>query len=329
MTVAGVALVTVAVDNVKEMEGVPGAGEAVDVTEKPTEAVASAPATVLCAIARSAPLALELAGVILVVTTPLASLSPLVTENAPRLPPAVLNLTTWPGLGAPAASRTVAVSVAGVAVVTLVVERATVTVGCPVLPLLGDTWKPIEPVTEAEPTVAFATTRSAPFAVDEAGVSLTTAWPDASVSAELALNAPSAPGVLKLTTCPARGAPAEEVKVAVTVAGAANVAVVDEIETTSDPAVPVVVVPEPVPDPLPVPKVEVPALPPPPPHAANRVINADTANHLIIFNRKLHRFRCSPSQRAAVRSVTTLGVRKIKSSVFVDVTVLVLNRLPR
>ena len=59
---------------------------------------------------------------------------------------------------------------------------------------------PTEPVTLMAFRVATATTVSAPFALAEAGASLTTALPVASVSAEFGLNVPSAPVAEKFTT---------------------------------------------------------------------------------------------------------------------------------
>jgi hypothetical protein len=66
--------------------------------------------------------------------------------------------------------------------------------------------------------------------------------------------------------------------VAVTVAGFAAVAVVDEMERTSE--VPEVPVPEP-PDPLPEPNGDFPALLPPPPQAASRLATIETSSHFI------------------------------------------------
>jgi hypothetical protein len=65
--------------------------------------------------------------------------------------------------------------------------------------------------------------------------------------------------------------------VAVTVAGLAAVAVVEEMPTTSD--VPEALVPPEVPEPLPEPNREVPAFPPP--HAASRLAEIVTSSHFM------------------------------------------------
>ena len=105
--------------------------------------------------------------------------------KAPR-PSTVANLTTWPTTPAPVASRTVAVTVAGVAVVTVVVDSASEIDGAPAATAaVADTEKPTEPVTSVPLTVAWATARSAPLAVVDAGFSVVVAVPFASVSADV------------------------------------------------------------------------------------------------------------------------------------------------
>jgi len=131
--VAGVAVVTLVVDNDSEIDGVPPDVDPDDVTENPIDPVASTPETVDWAIARSAPLDVELAGVICVVTVPVASLSAELGLNAPMPLPAVVNVTTWPPIGAPVASRTTPVSVAGVVAVTALDESERVIEGAPVV----------------------------------------------------------------------------------------------------------------------------------------------------------------------------------------------------
>jgi hypothetical protein len=200
--VDGVAVVTVAVDSVNEIVGEPPELEPDDVTENPTEPVASTPATVACATTVSAPLDVALAGVSSVVTVPVESLNAELGLNAPRPLPAVPNFTTWPPMGAPVASRTTPVTVTGAVAVTEVEDKLSVIDGAPVVmvELLGVTWKPIVPDTVVPLIDTFATTRSAPLELDEAGESCTTAWPLAFVRAELTLNAPSPPAVEKVTT---------------------------------------------------------------------------------------------------------------------------------
>jgi hypothetical protein len=97
------------------------------------------------------------------------------------------------------------------------------------------------------------------------------------------------------------------------------------------------VVPDPLVDvppvvlPLPGTKGEVPASPPPPPHADTSVMRSSAA---ILFNMVISRsvreiVWNQEAQRAADRSVTTFGVRKMSISVLLLVFVFVLNRLPR
>ena len=141
VTVAGVAVVTMVVESDSAIDGVPTEVDPLEVTEKPADPVTSAPDKVACAMARSAPFEVPEAGVSLVVTTPLASLSADVGVKVPNPVPAVVNLTTCPARGVPFASRTVAVNVAGVAAVTEAVDSATVMDGAPVVtvPVLGVT----------------------------------------------------------------------------------------------------------------------------------------------------------------------------------------------
>ena len=148
----------------------------------------------------------------------------------------MLNLTTWPASPAPFASFTTAVTVAGVVLLTDVVDSVTEIDGplVDVAPPDGETWKPIVCVNAFVPTVAFATTRSAPFEFPDAGVSLTTALPAESVKAEPALNAPSPPDVLNVTTWPAMPVPDASFSDAVTVAGVVKLAVVLEVDSSSD-----------------------------------------------------------------------------------------------
>ena len=102
-----------------------------------------------------------------------------------------------------------------------------------------------------------------------------------------------------------------------------------ELETT--PEVPDELVDVPVPVPEPEPNGEVPALPPPPPQAARQEISNSDANRFSMVISKIEGVSSHPRshQRAAERSVTTLGVRKISSSVLLRVRDLVLNRLPK
>jgi len=82
--------------------------------------------------------------------------------------------------------------------------------------------------------------------------------------------------------------------------------------------------------PLALPKGEVPALPPPPPQDTIKANTAAAARFFrCLFMRSSQAVLVSADQRAAVRSVTIFGVRKIRSSVFDVEVVLVLKRLPR
>ena len=78
-------------------------------------------------------------------------------------------------------------------------------------------------------------------------------------------------------------------------------------------------------------KPDVPEEPPPPPHAASTNKNSSETKGLNMFISKSIELTAAmlANQRAAERSVTTLGVRKISSSVLLSVRDLVLNRLPR
>jgi hypothetical protein len=78
-------------------------------------------------------------------------------------------------------------------------------------------------------------------------------------------------------------------------------------------------------------KPELPEEPPPPPHAAKTDNSSNEAKGLSMFISKSIGLSAPAlrDQRAAERSVTTLGVRKISSSVLLSVRDLVLNKLPR
>jgi hypothetical protein len=102
---------------------------------------------------------------------------------------------------------TAAVTVAGVVVVTVVVDIDNETDGVPTVPLVGTTWKPIElvavvpvevPVEAAN--VVVATAVSAPLALAVAGANFTIALPLASVRAVVGLKVPRPPGELNETT---------------------------------------------------------------------------------------------------------------------------------
>ena len=66
-------------------------------------------------------------------TLPVASLNAELGVSEPRPDPAVLNVTTCPGATAPVASRTTAVSVAGVPEVIAVEDKDNVIEGAPVV----------------------------------------------------------------------------------------------------------------------------------------------------------------------------------------------------
>jgi hypothetical protein len=136
-----------------------------------------------------------------VLAAPEELVNALATAKVPR-PSTVENFTTWPTTPAPLASRTVAVTVAGVAVVTVVVDSDREIEGDPPeLVPVDRTEKPTEPVARTPLTVDCATTVSAPFELTLAGVSCTVTVPVASLKAESGLNAPKPdPAVENLTT---------------------------------------------------------------------------------------------------------------------------------
>ena len=155
------------------------------------------------------------------------------------------------------------------------------------------------------------------------------AWIGASfyfVFLDNSLTPPSDPELLKLTTWPGTAAPAASLTVALTVAAAADVTVVVEIDISN---VAELVAPVPPPPAVPPPpNDDVPSLPPPPPQATRANETNHTNVYLSIFIVKLTLFvaRCRWGQRTAVLSDTTFGVRKISNSVFVEALVFVLNR---
>ena len=87
-----------------------------------------------------------------------------------------------------------------------------------------------------------------------------------------------------------------------------------------------------VPGGVPVPNGGVPASGPPPPQAAMTAATEAVAIRIfsnLFMQGSLAFVRCGCAQRAAVRSVTTLGVRKISISVLAKDELRVLNKLPR
>jgi hypothetical protein len=241
-------------------------------TRKPNEAGKATPLNVTVAMAWSAPVVVAVAGDNDTTARPFTSESAVAGLNLPN-PPGDVNATTWPATATPLASFTAAVTVAGVVVVTVVVDNRSEIEGVPTVPLTGTTAKPEEAVNATALTVTVAITVSAPSAVGVEGASRTTAFPAKSVKAVLGLKVPNEPTDAKLTTCPTIGAPAASATNAVTVTGEAAVTVIDEREMVT---VGVRVVPPPVPPPML-------GIGSPPPHAASAALNPNATSTLIQF----------------------------------------------
>jgi hypothetical protein len=196
---AGVAVVTVVLDSAIETEGVPIGGVVVGVTWNPMVPVTSLPAIVAVPTTRSAPLAPVETGDRLTVARPVESVN---ADAGVKLPsePIVEKLTTCPAMATPAASLTVAVTVAGAEEVTAVLDRLSEIVGAPTTGGVVDVIEnPIEPVKRLPLTVTWTTARSAPAVVAVAGESLALAIPLASVKAEGTLKLPRPSTVENLT----------------------------------------------------------------------------------------------------------------------------------
>lgn len=143
-----------------------------------------------------------------------------------------------------------------------------------------------------------------------------------------------------VTTVPTIGSPFASLTSAVTAPGADELitlalmfitTVPVELETTPEVPVELVDVLDPPAVPEPGPNGDVPALPPPPPQAAKQEISNSDASRFSMVISKIEGVLSHPQahQRAAERSVTTLGVRKMSNSVLLMVRDRVLNRLPR
>ncbi len=95
---------------------------------KPPVAVTVALLTLAVAVIVSAPVLVALAGDSVTIASPLSLVKAEAGSNFPRLP-AVVNVTTVPGIGAPVAVRSEAVTVAGAFAVTVDEDNAKVIVG--------------------------------------------------------------------------------------------------------------------------------------------------------------------------------------------------------
>ena len=147
----------------------------------------------------SAPLCPPLAAASVALALPLASVASDAALSVASVPRTVLRSTRVPGTGLPLASRTVTVTVAGLAVVIVADEMATVTDA----KLDVCICKTVCAVTVTPPTVALAVIWSAPLLVAVRGVTATCAIPLAFVPTVSASNALRPNDEPILTTVPA------------------------------------------------------------------------------------------------------------------------------
>lgn len=198
----------------------------VAVTLNPTLADKEAPPTDAEAEIVVAPAAVGLTALIWMVATPEASVRAVPVDGVIAASVGVVaKVTTVFGTTAPAASRTVAVTRAGLPV--LILETAVPVKGLvkamliPVAPVLvAFTPKPVLTERLAPPTVAVADTVVAPAAVGLAPMIWIAATPEASVRAdpEAGIMVAKVPAVAKVTTVLGTGAPEVSRTVAVTLA---------------------------------------------------------------------------------------------------------------